>query len=84
MWISRMRYYFDIFNGSVWARDDFGMDCANDRLARQQAIMALLEMASEELPGNGEVADFRIRVREGKAHRFTAKLNFELVMLGRP
>ena len=79
-----MRYYFDIFNGTVWARDDFGLDCASERFARQQALLALLEMAREQLPAQGDVVSFRIRVRQGKIHRFTAKLNFEIEMLGRP
>ena len=72
----QMQYYFDIFDGATWARDDFGIDCQDDHSARQQAVLALTEMAREQLPHNGDFAKYRIRVRGGARSRFTVTLDF--------
>lgn len=72
-----MRYYFDIFDGDHWTRDDIGVDCHNDRHARQQAVLALTEMAREQLPTNGDEMVLRVRVRGGLENRFTVGLEFD-------
>jgi len=72
-----MRYFFDIFDGDHWSRDDIGMDARDDRQARHQAVLALAEMARELLPSDGDQMDLRIRVRTENAERFTVSLDFE-------
>ncbi|WP_055048491.1 DUF6894 family protein [Devosia sp. A16] len=72
-----MRYYFDIFEGDHWTRDDAGLECANDGRARFQAVLALTEMAREFLPGDGPSMDLKVRVRRGARVAFTVGLFFE-------
>lgn len=74
-----MRYFFDIYDGDHWTRDDFGLDCRDDRGARHQAVLALTEMAREQLPGNGRTAAFRVRVRQSAETKFLVKLDFDTV-----
>lgn len=40
------RYYFDIFDGDHWTRDDFGIELETDGKARYQVVLTLCEMAS--------------------------------------
>lgn len=72
-----MRYFFDIFDGDHWTRDDIGMEVRNDRQARHQAVLALTEMARELLPTDGDRMDLSIRVRTEAGERFTVSLDFE-------
>ena len=71
-----MRYYFDIFDGDHWTRDDFGVELETDWRARHQAVLALCEMAREQLPGNGAAMDLTVRVRTGEGVVFTVRLDF--------
>lgn len=71
-----MRCFFDIFDGDHWARDDIGMDCRDERSARHQAVLALCEMAREQLPGDGPVMGFQVRVRKGELTAFLVRLDF--------
>lgn len=73
-----MRYYFDIFDGAIWAQDDFGIDCRDNDVARYQAVLALAEMAREQLPHSGSFAQYRIRVRGIGGSRFIVKLDFRI------
>ncbi|WP_423066138.1 DUF6894 family protein [Devosia sp. CN2-171] len=72
-----MRYYFDIFDGDHWARDDMGVDCANDRGARHQAVLAITELARELLPHDGPEKELAIRVRLKEEVAFSVRLVFE-------
>ncbi len=72
-----MRYYFDIFEGNHWARDDFGVDCPNDSGARYQAVLALTEMARQFLPPDGPSKELKVRVRRQAKVAFTVSLLFE-------
>lgn len=71
-----MRYYFDIFDGEHWARDDYGVDCANDGRARHQAVLAITELARELLPADGPSRELSIRVRLRNEVAFTVELAF--------
>jgi hypothetical protein len=72
-----MRYFFDIFDGDHWTRDDIGVDCPNDGGARYQAVLALTEMATDFLPGDGPSKDLKVRVRRQEEVAFTVSLFFE-------
>jgi len=72
-----LRYYFDIFDGDHWTRDDIGVECASDRRARHQAVLALTELATELLPSDGPSKDLVIRVRLEEGVAFIVKLLFE-------
>lgn len=72
-----MRYFFDIFDGDHWTRDDIGMEVHSDGHARHQAVLALTEMARELLPADGDHKDLHIRVRTESAERFTVSLDFD-------
>jgi len=72
-----MRYFFDIFDGNHWARDDIGVDCARDRSARHQAVLALTELARELLPSNGSAQELVIRVRLKEEHASSVRLAFD-------
>lgn len=71
-----MRYFFDIFDGDHWTRDDLGIDLETDAKARQQSVLALCEMAREQIPGNGPYMDLAIRVRTGPEVLFSTRLDF--------
>ena len=71
-----MRYFFDISEGDGWAADDRGVECANDRDARRQAVLALAEMAREDIPPNVSSMDLTVRVRHGANVAFTVHLDF--------
>ncbi len=72
-----MRYFFDIFDGDHWARDDLGVECASDLRARHQAVLALTELARELLPYDGSTKDLVIRVRLQDELAFSVRLAFE-------
>jgi hypothetical protein len=72
-----MRYFFDIFDGDHWTRDDLGVECASDQRARHQAVLALTELASELLPYDGSTKELVIRVRLQDELAFSVKLAFE-------
>jgi hypothetical protein len=72
-----MRYFFDIFDGDHWTRDDIGVECASDRRARHQAVLALTELARELLPSDGSTKEFVIRVRLKDELAFSVRLSFD-------
>lgn len=71
-----MRYYFDIFDGMQWTDDETGVDLQSDLKARHQAVLALCEMAREQIPSDGPYMDLAIRVRTGLEVAFSARLDF--------
>jgi hypothetical protein len=72
-----MRYFFDIFDGDHWSRDELGVDCADDISARHQAVLALTELARELLPPDGSSMELAIRVRLREQAAFTVRLSFD-------
>jgi hypothetical protein len=77
---SAMRYFFDIYDGDHWTRDDLGTDCRNDIAARRQAVLALVEMAREYIPSDGPTMDLTVRVRNATQTAFTLRLDFSTEM----
>ena len=73
-----MRYYFDIYDGDHWTRDDLGMDCRDDRAARYQAVLGLVELARDILPFDGAEKKLAIRVRSREDQAFTVRLEFDI------
>ena len=71
-----MRYFFDIFDGDNWARDDHGINCNGDMVARRQAVLVLVEMAHDYIPSDGASMDLTVRVRKAAQVVFTVRLNF--------
>lgn len=71
-----MRYYFEIFDGDHWSRDDRGVEFPSDGRARHEAVLALTELARELLPYDGPSKDLLIRVRLKDQVAFTVKLEF--------
>ena len=71
-----MRYFFDIFDGDHWARDDRGIDCNDDVGARRQAVLALVEMARDYIPTDGGFMDLTVRIRNAVQVAFTVRLDF--------
>jgi hypothetical protein len=58
-----MRFFFDIFDGDHWTRDDFGVDCGDFQQARHQGVLALTEMAREYFPFGDIPMRLIIRIR---------------------
>lgn len=71
-----MRYFFDIFDGDHWTRDDLGTECKNDIGARRQAVLSLVEMARDYIPSDGPAMDLTVRVRDATKTAFTLRLDF--------
>lgn len=73
-----MRYYFDIRDGDDFSRDDIGFDLRDDKAARLQATVALIEMARDYLPSDGNRRHLMIEVRNGDGARFDVSLDYAL------
>jgi hypothetical protein len=73
-----MRYYFDIRDGSDFARDDIGVELRDDVAARLQATIALTEMARDYLPTDGNHRSLVIEVRTTDGPRFDVSLDYDL------
>ena len=58
-------YYFDMIDAGNLARDEFGMDLANDDEARDEAIALVSEMARHELPDSDQ-HEFITKARDEK------------------
>ena len=71
-----MRYFFDIFDGDHWSKDDRGIECNDDLGARQQAVLTLIEMARDYIPADGANMDLAVRVRHASQMAFTVNLDF--------
>jgi hypothetical protein len=46
------RFYFDVRDGETFTPDDLGIELPNVEAARDQAALALAEIAREVLPGS--------------------------------
>jgi hypothetical protein len=73
------RYYFDTRDGHTFVQDDIGVELPDIEAARDQAAVALAEMAKEALPGSVRRA-LSIEVRDD-APVLTTSLVFEAVKL---
>jgi hypothetical protein len=58
------RFYFDIYDGDHWTRDDIGVVCRDTRHARHEGMMALTEMAREYFPFGDAPMQLIVRVRD--------------------
>ena len=68
------RYFFEVHDGEVFAPDDQGVELANLDAAKNAAVVALADIARDELP-DGRRAEFAIRVSDAAGtHIFTVKL----------
>jgi hypothetical protein len=61
------RYYFDFSNNGAESPDTVGTELDGDEAAGDEAIMALVEMAREVLPGgNSRELAFEVRDENGR------------------
>ena len=72
-----MRYFFDVHDGENETRDQDGLECATRDQMRDEAIVALPDIARDE-PPNGERRQFRVKVRDGRG-RYVFQASLELV-----
>lgn len=71
------RYFFDLFDGEVTARDEDGIEFESEAAMRDEAIKALPSMAMVELP-DGDQRTFWVRVRdESGSYVFSASLDLK-------
>ena len=71
-----MQYFFDLYAGEGWARDDYGIDCNDDVGARRQAVLALVEMARDFIPSDGPTMYLAVRIRNAAGTALTLRLDF--------
>ena len=70
-------YYFDTFDGEHVTLDGVGIDLPDLDAVKAQAVMALPEMAHDELP-DGMQRDFWVKVHNGDGeYIFAADLKFK-------
>ena len=75
------RYYFDTRDNDTFVADDIGVELTGDEAARDQAAVALAEMAKDVLPGSLR-RTLSIEVRgEGRGALMAARLIFEVERL---
>ena len=76
-------YFFDVFDGEAFLRDDVGVDISTEQDAANHAVAALPEMAHDELQ-NGPERSFWVKVRDGSGdYFFMADLKFKQTWLKR-
>ena len=56
-------YYFDSDDGTNRFYDDVGTELADDQAARDEATVAISEMAKDHIPGDGPQKKIQMRVR---------------------
>ena len=77
------RYFFDIHDGGS-NRDDIGTECADDEAARLFAIRTLPDIASDEIPKDGDRRHFvALITNESGQPIFSATLSYVGVWLKR-
>ena len=57
------RYYFDIIDSDGFTEDEVGVDHPDDAAARRAGVEALLDIARDELPKDGDQCTFKVTVR---------------------
>lgn len=77
------RYFFDVQDGGS-TRDDTGTECAGDDAARKFAIHTLPNIASDEIPEDGDRRHFIVLVRDEDGQPvFSATLSYTGAWLNR-
>lgn len=77
-----MLFFFDIRDGSDYSRDDVGIELPDAATAKQQATLALTEMARDRLPSDGDERILSIHVRTPTGPQFEVSLEYEAVVVG--
>ena len=71
------RYYFDLEFNSEMKKDLEGLEFADEKAARREAVTALADMAAEAIPQDGPLA-VAISVRDDRNIRmFQARVTFD-------
>lgn len=71
-----MRYFFDIFDGDHWTRDDLGVECASDQTSPGSAgTNRAGPRAAAVYDGPAKELVIRVRLQEELA--FSVRLNFD-------
>jgi hypothetical protein len=69
-------YFFDIDNGEQHARDDEGLEFADQKAARDNAVSALPDIPRDAMP-DGSQRDFAVTMRDQSGTAiFRATLSF--------
>ncbi|MCE4227001.1 hypothetical protein HCU64_25015 [Methylobacterium sp. C25] len=77
------RYFFDIHDGRKLMRDDDGEKCADAAAIRRLAMETLPQIASNEIPKDGDQQAYTVVVRnESNVTVYTATLAFAGLWLG--
>ncbi len=77
------RYFFDIHDGTKFARDALGAECDGREDVRFQAMHALPSIARDEIPRDGDRQAFSVLVRnENDVTVYTATLTFAGLWIG--
>lgn len=59
------RFYFDTYDGHTLQRDAEGLECADQAMAREEALRVLPDLAREGMP-NGDRLELSASVRDSK------------------
>ena len=76
-----MLFFFDTRDGDENSRDDVGIELPDVGTAKQQATLALTEMARDRLPSSGVDRTLAIRVRTMNGPCFDVSLEYEAVIV---
>ncbi|HTJ58031.1 MAG TPA: hypothetical protein VL418_10760 [Devosiaceae bacterium] len=73
------RYFFVIDDGISTTDDSEGLELPNLGAARREAVRALTEIASEELPDDGDQRGLCVKVLDGAGrHLLSALVSFQI------
>ena len=76
-------YFFDTDDGSSFFRDDVGVKLPDLETAKQQASLALAEIAVEAIPGTSTRRELSIGVRDERGKPvLRTKIVFEMIVVG--
>ena len=77
----KQRFFFDVHDGETTTVDQSGLELADLRTARQEAVAALAAIAKDTLP-DGARRDFFVEVRDATGRkRLRASISFLLETL---
>lgn len=77
------RFFFDIHHRAAFFRDTEGTECAGSEAVRQEAMLALPEIAKGKIFKNGDRQAYTVLVRdENNATVYTATLMFAGLWMG--
>lgn len=80
------RYFFDIHDGRTFFRDTEGHECADAHEIRHEAMLALPEIARQEIPKlAADTQAFTVAVRNEQGQTvYTATLTFAGIWMDKP